>query len=138
MATPQRKPQQTPSTAAKPVTPSNAGNTTATTSPARPAATSSSTSRATSASAKATQAFLFDRSNYYWMLGGLALIILGFILVAGGKSADPTKFNYDEIYSFRRITLAPLLMLAGFGIEVYAIMKRPRAVVDADGDDHIA
>ena len=65
------------------------------------------------------------------MLGGLALIILGFFLLAGGKSADPTKFNYDEIYSFRRITLAPLLMLAGFGIEVYAIMKRPRPVADA-------
>ncbi len=73
-----------------------------------------------------------------WMLGGLALIILGFILLAGGKSADPTKFNYDEIYSFRRITLAPLLMLAGFGVEVYAIMKRPRAVVDASLEDRIA
>lgn len=81
--------------------------------------------------------FLFDRSNYYWMLGGLALIILGFILIAGGKSADPTKFNYEEIYSFRRITLAPLLMLAGFGIEVYAIMKRPRAVAEASNEDRL-
>lgn len=89
------------------------------------------TSTASRSTAQAAPAFLFDRSNYYWMLGGLALIILGFFLLAGGKSADPTKFNYDEIYSFRRITLAPLLMLAGFGIEVYAIMKRPRSVADA-------
>ena len=72
------------------------------------------------------------------MLGGLALIILGFILIAGGNSPDPTKFLYDELYSFRRITLAPLLMLAGFGIEVYAIMKRPRAVAEASQEDRLA
>ena len=73
-----------------------------------------------------------------WMLGGLALIILGFILLAGGKSPDPTKFNYDEIYSFRRITLAPLLMLAGFGIEVYAIMKRPKSGTEVSAEERIA
>jgi hypothetical protein len=74
---------------------------------------------------KGNQVFLFDKSNYMWMLGGLALILLGLVLMAGGKSDDPTQFNYDELYSFRRITLAPVLMMIGFAIEVYAIMKKP-------------
>lgn len=69
---------------------------------------------------------LFDRSNYMWMIGGVVLIILGFILMSGGKSPDPNEFLYDEIYSFRRITLAPLLILIGFGVEAYAIMKKPK------------
>jgi len=75
---------------------------------------------------RGNQTFLFDKSNYTWMLGGLALILLGFILMSGGKSTDPHQFNYDEIYSFRRITLAPILILLGFGVEVYAIMKKPK------------
>lgn len=69
--------------------------------------------------------FLFDKVNYYIMFGGLALILLGFILMAGGKSQDPHVFNYDEIYSFRRITLAPLLIIAGFVVEAIAIMRKP-------------
>jgi hypothetical protein len=74
--------------------------------------------------------FLFDKSNYMWMIGGVALILLGFVLMAGGKSPDPHQFNYDEVYSFRRITLAPLLILIGFGVEVYAIMKKPADTVE--------
>jgi len=70
--------------------------------------------------------FLFDKTNYYIMFGGLALILLGFILMAGGKSPDPHVFNYDEIYSFRRITLAPILIIAGFVVEVVAIMRKPK------------
>ena len=59
------------------------------------------------------------------MIGGVVLILIGLALMAGGKSPDPHKFNYDEIYSFRRITLAPIIMMIGFAIEVYAIMKKP-------------
>lgn len=70
--------------------------------------------------------FLFDKENYMWMAGGIALIFIGFMLMSGGKSANPHEFHYDEIYGFRRITLAPLLLLAGFGVEVYAIMKKPK------------
>ena len=69
---------------------------------------------------------LFDKENYMWMIGGVALIFIGFLLMSGGKSPDPHKFNYDEIYSFRRITLAPIVILIGFGIEVFAIMKKPK------------
>ena len=71
---------------------------------------------------------LFGKENYKWMLIGLAVLALGFILMAGGKSADPTKFNPDEVYSFTRITLAPLLLIIGFVIEIYAIMKKSKDV----------
>jgi len=74
---------------------------------------------------QSNQVFLFDRTNYMWMLGGVLLILIGFALMSGGKSPDPHQFNYDEIYSFRRITLAPIVVLLGFVIEVYAIMKKP-------------
>ena len=60
------------------------------------------------------------------MIAGVVLILIGFMLMSGGKSADPHQFNYDEIYSFRRITLAPIVVLLGFGIEIYAIMKKPK------------
>ena len=70
--------------------------------------------------------FLFDKTNYYIMFAGLALILLGFLLMSGGKSTDPHVFNKEEIYSFRRITLAPILIIAGFVVEVVAIMKKPK------------
>ena len=76
--------------------------------------------------ANSENTLLFDKENYKWMLGGIALIVIGFILMAGGKSANPHEFHYDEIYSFRRITLAPIVILLGFGIEIYAIMKKPK------------
>jgi hypothetical protein len=70
--------------------------------------------------------FLFDKTNYYIMFAGIALILLGFLCMAGGKSPDLHVFNRDEIYSFRRITLAPILIIAGFVVEVVAIMKKPK------------
>ena len=74
------------------------------------------------------QSFLFDKENYIWMIGGMVLIFTGLMLLSGGKSPNPHEFNYDEIYSFRRITLAPIVMLLGFAVEVYAIMKKPKEV----------
>lgn len=68
---------------------------------------------------------LFSKENYKWMLIGLAVMAVGFFLMAGGKSADPTKFNTDEVYSTTRITIAPILIIAGFIIEIFAIMKKP-------------
>ena len=67
---------------------------------------------------------VFTKKNYKFMLIGIAVIVLGFILMAGGGSDDPTIFN-PEIYSWRRIRLAPALVLIGFGIEVYAILLNP-------------
>lgn len=69
--------------------------------------------------------FLFGKKNYTFMLIGLAVIALGFILMAGGGSKDPNVFN-PEIYNFRRIRLAPTLILIGFGIEIYAILLNPK------------
>lgn len=70
--------------------------------------------------------FAFGRENYVLMLIGIALIILGFLLMAGGGSENPNEFN-PEIFSSRRITVAPVVMLAGFVLEIYAILKKPKA-----------
>ena len=69
--------------------------------------------------------FALGRENYKLMAIGFAIIIVGFILMAGGRSDDPKVFS-EDIFSFSRITLAPLIVLAGFIFEIYAIMKRPR------------
>ncbi|HNW76265.1 MAG TPA: DUF3098 domain-containing protein [Bacteroidales bacterium] len=69
--------------------------------------------------------FAFGKENYRLMLIGLAFIGLGFLLMIGGGSSDPNQFN-PEIFSFRRITLSPILILAGFVIEIFAIMKKPK------------
>lgn len=61
--------------------------------------------------------------NYVLMLIGVALIILGFVLMAGGTKATPEVFS-EDIFSWRRITLAPILVVAGFAFEIYAILKR--------------
>lgn len=74
---------------------------------------------------RGNQTFLFDRSNYMWMFIGLGCILIGFFLMAGGKSPDPHQFNAAEVFSPRRITIAPIMILLGFGIEAYAIMKKP-------------
>ena len=73
---------------------------------------------------KSKEEFLFGRKNYKCMLIGLAVISLGFVLMMGGGSDDPAIFN-EAIYNFRRIRLAPTLVLIGFGIEVYAILANP-------------
>ncbi len=72
---------------------------------------------------------LFGKDNYMWMLIGAAVLALGFFLMSGGKSDNPNIFNEKEIYSPVRITIAPLLIIAGFIIEVFAIMKKPKQVV---------
>ena len=69
---------------------------------------------------------IFDRGNYMWMLIGAAAIIIGLLLMIGGRSEDPNVFNENEVYSFRRITLAPILIVAGLLVEIYAIMKKPK------------
>ena len=68
--------------------------------------------------------FIFGKKNYKFMLIGLGFIALGFILMSGGGSDDPNVFN-PSIFSWRRIRLAPTLVLIGFGIQVYAILLNP-------------
>jgi hypothetical protein len=69
--------------------------------------------------------FLFAKNNYKWMLIGILFVVVGFVLMSGGGSKDPAVFN-EEIYNFRRIRLAPSLVLIGFIIEVYAILATPK------------
>ena len=69
--------------------------------------------------------FALGKENYRLMAIGFGIIVLGFILMIGGGSDDPNVFNPD-IFSFRRITLAPLLLLFGFIFEIYAILKKPK------------
>ncbi len=68
--------------------------------------------------------FAFGKRNYRFMIIGIIFIALGFILMSGGGSDDPNIFN-EEIYSFRRIRVAPLIVITGFAIEIYAILTKP-------------
>ncbi len=70
---------------------------------------------------------LFNKENYLWMIGGLVVMAIGFALMAGGKSSNPQVFNDNEVNSFRRITLAPILIMAGLVLEIVAIMKKPKS-----------
>ena len=71
--------------------------------------------------------FALGRENYILLIIGFAIIIFGFILMIGGKAKNPNEFN-EEIFSFRRITLAPIIVLFGFLFEIYAIMKKPKEI----------
>lgn len=71
------------------------------------------------------QGFALGRTNYILMAVGFAIILLGLILMAGGKAESPEVFN-PEVFSTTRITVAPMLVLAGFIFEIYAIMKKPK------------
>jgi hypothetical protein len=73
---------------------------------------------------KNTLPTLFTKSNYTWMLIGGIVIAVGFYLLSGGKSADSAVFDTKEVYSNTRITIAPIVIIAGFIIEIYAIFKK--------------
>jgi hypothetical protein len=71
--------------------------------------------------------FALGKENLRLLGIGFAIIVFGFILMSGGGSSDPNVFNQQEIFSFRRITLAPIVCLIGFIFEIYAIMKIPKS-----------
>lgn len=68
--------------------------------------------------------FVFGKENYRLIIGGFIVTLIGFFLMMGGGSEDPNVFNEDELFSPIRITLAPLLVIAGYGVVIYGIMKR--------------
>jgi membrane-bound ClpP family serine protease len=70
--------------------------------------------------------FALGPENYKLLIIGFVIIVIGFLLMAGGKTDDPAIFNEEEIFSFRRITLAPMVVLFGFIFEIWAIMKKPK------------
>ena len=70
--------------------------------------------------------FLFEKANYKILLIGIAVIVLGFILMSGCGSDDPKVFN-EDVFSWRRIRLAPTVVLIGFGITIYSIFKKTKS-----------
>ena len=74
-----------------------------------------------------TSPTLFTKDNYIWMAAGLVVMAIGMFLMAGGKSENPGVFNPNEVYSTVRITIAPILILAGLVIEIFAIFRKPKA-----------
>ncbi len=71
--------------------------------------------------------FAFRKENYLFLIGGVIMVVGGFIMMLGGGSDDPNAFNKEELFSTTRITLAPLMVLAGFVGVLYGIMKKPKA-----------
>jgi len=69
--------------------------------------------------------FAIAKENFKYIAIGVVILIIGFLLMAGGKSNDPNVFN-PAIFSFRRITLAPIIVVGGFGFIIWAIMKKPK------------
>ena len=67
---------------------------------------------------------LFDKMNYILMGVCVVLVIIGFMFMSGGASPNPHEFHPEELYSFRRVTLAPLTILIGFGVGIYAILRK--------------
>ena len=67
-----------------------------------------------------------SRENFKYIIVGCVVVILGFILMSGGGTEDPTQFNEEELFSFRRITLAPFLVMLGYGVVLFGILKRPK------------
>ena len=76
---------------------------------------------------KKDEEMVFSWVNYKFMLLGVLLLVVGFVLMAGGGSDDPNVFNYEAIFSWRRIVLAPIVVLSGFGVVGYSIFKKPKA-----------
>jgi len=72
---------------------------------------------------------LFGKENYIWMAVGGLVIALGMFLMSGGKNHDPNVFDYKVVYSFTRITVAPIMILAGLIVEMYAIFKKSKPTV---------
>lgn len=72
---------------------------------------------------------LFTKDNYKWMLIGIIIIAVGMMLMSGGKSdAAPEAFDFKDVYSTRRITVAPIVILLGLAVEIFAIFKKPKKV----------
>ena len=88
--------------------------------------TVSSASKAAAVNKQKARLPLFEKDNYMWMGIGAAVVALGMFLMSGGKNQNPNQFDYKLVYSSVRITIAPILILAGLMIEIYAIFKRPK------------
>jgi hypothetical protein len=71
--------------------------------------------------------FAFGKENYRILLIGLVINVIGFVLMIGGGSEDPNKFDAAELFSPVRLTVSPILIVAGYVVMIYAIMKKPKS-----------
>jgi hypothetical protein len=69
---------------------------------------------------------LFTKENYKWMIIGGIIIFLGMVLMSGGKNQDPNTFDPKLVYSTTRVTIAPILIIGGLLVELYAILRRAK------------
>lgn len=74
---------------------------------------------------------LFTKDNYMWMIIGGVIVLLGMLLMSGGKNQDPNVFNPNVVYSFTRVTIAPILIIGGLMVEIYAIFRKPKQNANA-------
>jgi uncharacterized membrane protein len=74
-------------------------------------------------------AFLFERTNFYIMIAGLVLITIGFFLMIGGGSDDPAEFN-EAIFNARRLTVSPIILLIGYGLQIVAIFYKKKEKIE--------
>jgi len=80
-----------------------------------------------SAASKEARSFpIFEKENYLWMLGGIVIMAIGLLLMVGGKSDDPNQFHPDQVYSTTRITVAPILIIAGLVVECFALFRKSK------------
>lgn len=94
----------------------------------RPAAPITTTTRVANTSSSSTPAnarpMTFGKETMLWIAGGFGLVVLGMLLMMGGEMPSSDVWDESIIYSFRRITLAPIVILAGLGVVTYAILKK--------------
>jgi heme/copper-type cytochrome/quinol oxidase subunit 2 len=83
---------------------------------------------------KDNKAFLFNKSNYTFLIIGVVLNVIGFLLMIGGAAENLNDFNPEELFSPVRLTVAPILILLGYAVIIYSIMKKPKAIKN---DDHL-
>jgi hypothetical protein len=81
-------------------------------------------------SARLNNTPLFGKENITWMIAGGVVMLIGYLLMSGGRSEDPNVFNKDEVYSTVRITIAPIVIIIGLIIEVFAIFRQPKRQID--------
>ena len=97
----------------------------------KPGTTTTATRTATGAAKKVVPLQpLFTKDNYLWMIVGGVVIALGMVLMSGGKNQDPNVFDYNVVYSFTRITVAPIMIVGGLVIEIFAVFKKPKVTAE--------
>lgn len=78
--------------------------------------------------------FIFNRSNYIYLIVGVVLNVIGFLLMIGGAAENPNDFNEGELFSSVRITISPIIILLGYVVIIYSIMKKPKPSEEKDSD----